>query len=48
MHRFANPGAGNDKTRGTAYDEKADRRSWEAMRNFLYDFLLKTPVKKAR
>jgi len=32
VHSFTNPDSGNDKSKGLAYDEKADRRSWEAMR----------------
>ena len=31
---FTNPAAGNDKTKGAAYNEKADRRSWKAMQQF--------------
>lgn len=34
VHSFTNPEAGADKSRGSAYDEKADRRSWEAMKLF--------------
>ncbi|MGO9612273.1 MAG: dienelactone hydrolase family protein [Dissulfurispiraceae bacterium] len=34
VHSFTNPESGNDKTKGVAYDERADRRSWEAMRLF--------------
>jgi dienelactone hydrolase len=34
MHAFTNPAA-NDPARGTVYDANADRRSWQAMRNFL-------------
>lgn len=34
VHSFTNPAAGNDPSRGNAYDEKADRRSWIAMKNF--------------
>jgi dienelactone hydrolase len=34
VHSFTNPNAGSDKSRGAAYDEKADKRSWEAMRSF--------------
>jgi dienelactone hydrolase len=33
MHAFTNPAA-NDPTRGTVYDEAADRHSWQAMINF--------------
>lgn len=35
VHSFTHPGAGNDPTKGAAYDAKADRRSWEAMKSFL-------------
>jgi dienelactone hydrolase len=34
VHAFTNPASGNDKSRGAAYDEKANRRSWEAMKLF--------------
>jgi len=34
VHAFTDPGSGNDPSRGAAYDEKADRRSWEAMKMF--------------
>jgi dienelactone hydrolase len=34
QHAFTNPAA-NDTERGTVYDELADRRSWQAMTNFL-------------
>ena len=34
VHSFSNPEAGNDKSRGAAYDEKAARRSWKHMQNF--------------
>ena len=33
MHAFTNPAA-DDPTRGTVYNETADRRSWQAMTNF--------------
>jgi dienelactone hydrolase len=32
VHSFTNPEAGNDPSRGAAYNEKADKRSWEAMK----------------
>lgn len=35
VHSFTRPDAGNDPSKGAAYDEKADRRSWEAMKSFL-------------
>ena len=34
VHSFTNPDAGRDPSRGSAYNEKADRRSWEAMKFF--------------
>jgi dienelactone hydrolase len=34
VHSFTNPQAGTDKSRGAAYNEKADHRSWEAMKTF--------------
>lgn len=34
VHSFSNPYAGNDKSKGNAYDEKTDKRSWEHMRVF--------------
>lgn len=38
VHSFTNPAA-TDKAAGTAYDEKADRRSWAALGNFLEEVL---------
>ena len=37
VHSFTNPKAGNDPSRGAAYNEKADRRSWEAMKLFFIE-----------
>ena len=34
VHAFTNPAAGNDNSRGAAYNEKADKRSWKAMVSF--------------
>jgi dienelactone hydrolase len=34
VHAFTNPAAGNDPSKGAAYNERADRRSWEAMKSF--------------
>jgi dienelactone hydrolase len=34
VHSFTTPAAGNDKSKGVAYNEKADKRSWEAMKSF--------------
>ena len=35
VHSFTQPMAGNDNSRGAAYQERADKRSWQAMRQFL-------------
>lgn len=34
VHAFTNPAAGSDPSKGAAYDARADRRSWEAMKAF--------------
>ena len=34
VHAFTQKMAGNDPSKGVAYDEKADKRSWEAMKAF--------------
>jgi dienelactone hydrolase len=34
VHSFTNKAAGSDNSKGAAYNEKADRRSWEAMKVF--------------
>ncbi|MBC7961729.1 MAG: dienelactone hydrolase family protein [Steroidobacteraceae bacterium] len=34
VHSFTNKAAGTDNSKGAAYNEKADRRSWQAMRTF--------------
>ena len=39
VHSFSNPEAGNDPAKGAAYNEKADRRSWELMQAFLRERL---------
>ena len=35
VHSFTRPDAGTDKSKGAAYNETADKRSWEAMKVFL-------------
>jgi dienelactone hydrolase len=35
VHSFTDKGAGNDNSKGAAYNELADKRSWIAMKNFL-------------
>lgn len=34
VHSFTNIAAGTDNSKGAAYNEKADKRSWEAMKTF--------------
>jgi dienelactone hydrolase len=34
VHSFTNPGAGNDPSRGTAYNATADKESWAEMKKF--------------
>jgi dienelactone hydrolase len=34
VHAFTDWNAGNDNSRGAAYNERADHRSWEAMKQF--------------
>lgn len=35
VHAFTNPAAGDDKSKGAAYNQKADARSWKHMKTFL-------------
>jgi dienelactone hydrolase len=37
VHSFTQPMAGNDNSKGAAYNERADRRSWAAMKMFFAD-----------
>ncbi|HQE34450.1 MAG TPA: dienelactone hydrolase family protein [Flavobacterium alvei] len=41
VHSFTNPEAGNDNSKGAAYNEKAARRSWEHLKIFLDEVLKK-------
>ena len=34
VHAFTRPDVGNDNSKGAAYNEKADKRSWQAMKDF--------------
>lgn len=34
VHSFTNPEAGSDKSKGVAYNQAADQRSWEDMKQF--------------
>ena len=40
VHAFTQEGAGNDPSKGAAYNASADRRSWGVMRSFLAEVLL--------
>lgn len=39
VHAFTQKGAGDDITKGAAYNEPADRRSWLALKNFLSELV---------
>jgi dienelactone hydrolase len=39
VHSFTEKGAGNDNSKGAAYNEAADRRSWQAMKDFFAETL---------
>jgi dienelactone hydrolase len=39
VHSFTDKRAGNDNSKGAAYNEAADRRSWVAMKNFFEEVL---------
>ena len=43
VHSFTQPMAGNDNSKGAAYNAKADKESWQAMKNFFTTLL---PEKK--
>ncbi len=34
VHSYTNPDSGSDPSKGVAYNAQADRRSWQAMKNF--------------
>lgn len=34
VHAFTNPESGNDPSKGVAYNEVADKQSWQAMKEF--------------
>ncbi len=45
VHSFTQPMAGNDNSRGAAYNEQADHRSWSAMQLFFQElFGVKMPL----
>jgi len=37
VHSFTNPDVGHDPSTGAAYNEKADQRSWQAMKTFFHE-----------
>jgi dienelactone hydrolase len=39
VHSFTDKAAGNDNSKGAAYNAEADHRSWEAMRAFFRETL---------
>jgi dienelactone hydrolase len=39
VHSFTDKNAGNDNSKGAAYNEKAEKRSWQAMLSFLKEVL---------
>ena len=39
VHSFTQPMAGNDNSKGAAYNASADKRSWEAMKQFFAEVL---------
>ena len=41
VHGFTNPAAGTDNSKGAAYNQKADTRSWAAMRAFFDEIFAK-------
>lgn len=41
VHSFTDPRAGSDNSKGSAYNATADRRSWQAMKDFLAERLAK-------
>jgi dienelactone hydrolase len=41
VHGFTQKMAGNDPSKGAAYNEKADKRSWEAMKTFFAEIFAK-------
>lgn len=43
VHSFTNPGAGKDASKGAAYNEKADHRSFQAMKAFFAEIFEKKP-----
>jgi dienelactone hydrolase len=40
VHSFTDSNAGNDNSKGSAYNEKADKRSWEDMKDFFNELFM--------
>ena len=40
VHSFTQPMAGSDNSRGAAYNERADKRSWQAMQTFFQEIFM--------
>jgi dienelactone hydrolase len=47
VHSFTDWNAGNDNSKGSAYNEKADKRSWEAMKSFFAEIFGSSPETRA-
>jgi dienelactone hydrolase len=41
VHAFTDKSAGNDNAKGAAYNELADKRSWQHFMDFLHEVLTK-------
>ena len=41
VHSFTRPDAGSDNSKGTAYNENADKESWKEMKKFFRDVFAK-------
>lgn len=41
VHAFTNPATGDDPSKGAAYNAKADKRSWQAMKDFFAEIFAK-------
>jgi dienelactone hydrolase len=44
VHAFTNPASGDDPSKNVAYNAPADRRSWQAMKDFLAEAFAPTPA----
>ncbi len=48
VHSFTEEAAGNDNSKGAAYNEKADKRSWQAMKDFFAEVFGERPAGGSR